>query len=335
MSESTSHLRKLRYRAAWTSMSIGVLLLGIKMFAYFLTHSTAVLSDALESIINVVASAFAWYSVWLSSQPADDTHPYGHGRVEFFSSGFEGALIILASIAIIVTAVPAFIHPKSLAKLDVGLAMLLVGGVVNYGLGVYLIRTGKRVRSDALVADGHHVHSDAYTSFGVILGLFLVRLTGWRWLDPLAACLVGLNIFFSGWKLTAGAVAKLMNQAEEPYNEQVAKVLTTVRKPGWVAPHYLRSWQSGAQRFVDFHLILPRFWTLEQVHEVHQVIEPAVLSATNEDGQVIIHFDPCTKDNCTQCDLSDCPIRSQPSRKLPIWTASSITERSVSHLVES
>ena len=311
---------RLRRKAATISIAVGVILLIIKFAAYWLTGSAAVLSDALESIINVVASGFAFLSIAISARPPDETHPYGHGKIEFFSAGFEGALIVIAAIAIIWTAVPAFFHPKELPGLDIALVLLVIGGVVNWLLGSYLIRSGRKANSATLVADGKHVQTDAFTSAGVIIGLALVWVTGWYWLDPLVAVLVALNILRSGYHLLDEAVGGLMDKAEPAFLTQVAETLQRLRRPEWIAPHHLRSWRSGAVRFIDFHLVVPCYWKIYQAHAIQKEIEAALLEALDTPGQVVIHFDPCSPDYCPICAVKDCPIRSAPFREQTVWT---------------
>ena len=310
----------LRRRAATVSIAVGVSLLVIKFGAYYLTGSTAVLSDALESIINVVASGFAFLSIIISARPPDKTHPYGHGKIEFFSAGFEGALIVIAAFAIIWTAVPALLNPPELPRLDFALLLLVVGGVVNWLLGVYLIRSGKQANSATLVADGKHVQTDAFTSAGVIVGLLLVKLTGWHWLDPVVAILVAINILWSGYHLLDEAVGGLMDKADPKFLTQVTNTLQRLRRPEWIAPHHLRSWRSGAVRYLDFHLVLPCYWQLWQVHQTHKEIEAALLENLDTPGQVIIHFDPCSPDYCPICAVQNCPIRQAPLREQVDWT---------------
>jgi cation diffusion facilitator family transporter len=310
----------LRRRAATISIVVGVSLLLIKFGAYFLTGSAAVLSDALESIINVVASSFAFLSILISARPPDKTHPYGHGKIEFFSAGFEGALIVIAAFAIIWTAVPALLNPPELPRLDFALLLLVVGGIVNWLLGVYLIRSGKTANSATLVADGKHVQTDAFTSAGVIIGLLLVKFTGWYWLDPVVAILVAINILWSGYHLLDEAVGGLMDKADPKFLPQVSDTLQRLRRPEWIAPHHLRSWRSGAVRFIDFHLVVPCYWKIYQVHTIQKEIEAALLEALDTPGQVVIHFDPCSPDYCPICAMPDCPIRQAPFAKEVPWT---------------
>ena len=315
---------QLRRKAATVSITVGIVLLLIKFTAYWFTGSAAVLSDALESIINVVASGFAFLSILISARPPDESHPYGHGKIEFFSAGFEGALIVIAAIAIIWTAIPAFFEPKALSGLDIALALLIVGGIVNWLLGSYLIRTGKKANSATLVADGKHVQTDAFTSAGVIIGLGLVWITGWTWLDPLVAVLVALNILRSGYHLLDEAVGGLMDKAEPAFLTQVAATLQAIRRPEWIAPHHLRSWRSGAVRFIDFHLVVPCYWKIYQAHEAQKQIEGALLEALDTPGQVVIHFDPCSPDYCPICAVEDCPIRQAPFRQQVVWTGDAL-----------
>jgi cation diffusion facilitator family transporter len=215
----------LRKRAALISLGIGGGMLIMKMSAYFLTHSSAILSDALESVVHVAATGMALYSVLLSARPADKSHPYGHGKIEFFSAGFEGAMIVLAAIAIIYQAGCQIIVGPELTKLDVGIGFTVAASVINLVLGTFLIRTGKRTNSLTLVADGKHVLTDSYTSFGVVIGLGLVLLTGWEVVDPLMAIAVALNILVSGYRLLRISVGGLMDEA---HPETLEKILSVV-----------------------------------------------------------------------------------------------------------
>jgi cation diffusion facilitator family transporter len=311
---------KLRRRAAIISIVVAISLLMIKFVAYYLTGSAAVLSDALESIINVVASGFAFLSIIISARPPDESHPYGHGKIEFFSAGFEGALIVLAAIAIIWAAVPTLLHPKILPSLDIALILLIVGGAVNWFLGVYLIRTGKKSNSATLIADGKHVQTDAVTSAGVIIGLLLVWLTGWDWLDPVVAILVALNILRSGWHLLKEAIGGLMDEADPEFLAHITDILQQNRRPEWIAPHELRSWRSGAARHIDFHLVAPCYWQLYLVHQAHDDIQNAVLQQLDVPGEVTIHFDPCSSDYCPMCSVESCPVRHAPFKQEILWT---------------
>jgi cation diffusion facilitator family transporter len=311
---------RLRLRAIWLSLMFGAALLGIKFAAYVLTSSTAILSDAFESIVNVAASAVALYTVWLATQPADASHPYGHGKAESFSAGFEGGLILLAAVAILWEAVPAFWAPQALPNLGIGLLLISGAGVVNLVLGGFLVRTGRRTGSIAVEADGHHLLSDSVTTAGVLLGLVIVRITGWLWVDPAIAALVALNLLRVGVRLMSRAVATLMDQADPTVLDSIAAALVTIRRPGLIEVHNLRSWRTGRVHHVDFHLTVPRFWGLEEAHRVEHEVAAGVGAALQEDADVIIHLDPCVPDCCVYCDYEPCPVRLGAFTALRDWT---------------
>jgi cation diffusion facilitator family transporter len=267
-----------------------------------------------------VASAFALYSIILSAQPPDSSHPYGHGKVESFSAGFEGALIILAALAIVWTAVPGFFSPRPIAALDLGIVLVIGAAAVNAGLGLFLIRTGQQTHSLALMADGKHLLTDVYTSGGVVLGLGLVRLTGWLMLDSLTACAVAVNILVSGARLVRESVSHLMDEADELVLRDIVDTLQRERRPEWIDLHHLRSWRSGNRHHIDFHLTLPRYWNLEQCHETQTVVEGWLIDRLGSHSEALLHLDPCTPHHCPSCPLTDCSVRTSVFRVTPSWT---------------
>ncbi|MBI3304019.1 MAG: cation transporter [Deltaproteobacteria bacterium] len=315
----------LRRRAILASVVVGTVLLVVKFVAAALTGSAAILSDALESIINVVASGFAFYSVVLSARPPDRSHPYGHGKVESFSAGFEGALIILAAVAILWKAVPGFFTPRPLAQLDLGILLVLGVALVNAVLGLFLIQSGKRSRSLALTADGKHILTDVYTSVGVVAGLVLVRLTGWMLLDSLTACAVAVNIIVSGTWLVRQSVSHLMDEADESILRSIVETLQHIRRPEWIDLHHLRSWRSGDRHHIDFHLTLPRYWNLEQCHTTETSVEEWLVEHLGGQGEALLHLDPCTPHHCPSCRMPDCPVRTSAFRATPVWTVETAT----------
>jgi cation diffusion facilitator family transporter len=299
-------------KVALAALLVSVCLLAVKFTAYFLTGSAAVLSDALESIINVITGSFMLVSVIISRRPADESHPYGHGKIESFSAGLEGGLILLAAFIIIIEALPRFFAPVPPQRLDLGIFLLLGAGSVNLGLGFFLLRQGRKHHSDALIADGQHLLTDFYTSAGVILGLFAVRATGWLWLDPLVACLVAVNILIPGFRLVRRSIQDLMNQADPETLQRVVAALAQIKSPVWLAPHDLRVLRSGRYYHIDLHIHLPHYWLLSQAHEVEMEVAAALLQALGAEGDVMIHLDPCEPSNCRNCTLESCPERQQP-----------------------
>jgi cation diffusion facilitator family transporter len=307
---------------AIVSLVVGVCLSVVKMWAWYSTGSSAIMSDALESLINVATAIMAIGAIWISTRPADGSHPYGHGKIEFFSSGAEGAMILLAGLAIVAHAIQALIWGTTLDNMDFGLLLVAAAGVVNLFLGLYLVRSGKRSHSEALIANGHHILSDAWTSGGIIIGIGLVILTGIDWLDPLFAILVGLWILRSGYQIVRRSVGMLMDEADPALLARITAALVSSRKPGWIAPHRLRAWRSGSVVRIDFHLIMPFYWTLEQTHEMEHAIHDALYDLLDEPSEVIVHTEPCFSACCNFCAVQNCAFRKSPQNRTHDWTTS-------------
>ncbi|MEJ2428904.1 MAG: cation diffusion facilitator family transporter [Deltaproteobacteria bacterium] len=300
-----------RLWAMTLALLVGGLLMAVKFLAYYITGSAAILSDALESIINVVASGFVLYSIYLSHRPADKTHPYGHGKIEYFAVGFEGALIILAAGAILYKAIPAFSQPRMLSKLDFGIFLILGTSAVNLLVGLFLIRTGRRTKSAPVEADGKHLLTDVFTSLGVVIGLVLVRSTGWSWWDPITACAVAVNIVITGWHLVKKSFGRLMDEADPALLERIVEILNEHRHPDWIDIHQLRTRYYGNKVHVDFHLVVPRSFGLLEAHLEAKEIEEKILSSLSEVEEVIVHVDPCEDPLCPWCIRAECQDRSK------------------------
>ncbi len=307
------------------SVSISGLLTAFKFFSFWLTGSTAILSDALESIMNVVASGFALWSVLLASRPPDVDHPYGHGKIEFFSVGFEGALIAIAAVGIFWEALPKIVEPRALPKLDFGLLILAGTALVNLWLGKALVSTGRRTRSTAITADGKHILADVYTSAGVLIGLLLVRQTGWYFLDGAAACVVAANILFTGARLIFESSSRLMHAYDPELLDQISSIIAQHRKPAWIEVHRLRAWRSGEHIYIDFHLILPRDLSLEDAHREVMEIEQLLKTRLPGMGDAMIHAEPCVGPECRICSREPCQIRVQPLQEQPDWCLKLVT----------
>lgn len=298
-----------RLRAGSLALVGGVAVLATKLAAWSLTGSTAVLSDALESFVNVAAGAILLYSLYVSSQPADRNHPYGHGKVEFFSAGVEGTLIAIAAVLIGVEAVRALIEGPSLRSLDLGLALVTAATAGNALLGWYLIRVGRRTHSLALVADGKHLLTDVVTSAGVLVGLALVRITGRAVFDPLIALAVAAQILWTGWRLARQAVGGLMDEADVATLRRMVDALASRRQPWWIDAHSLRAWRSGPVEHVDLHLVVPRYYDADRLHEIDRDVENVLLAGVGRPGEAIVHFDPCRPRYCSGCAMPACPVR--------------------------
>ncbi|MGQ9920394.1 MAG: cation diffusion facilitator family transporter [Desulfobacca sp.] len=312
--------QRARLLAIGASVIISLLLLGIKFYAYWLTKSAAILSDALESIINVVASSFALAAVILAAKPPDLSHPYGHGKIEYVAVGFEGALIFLAAVGIFVKAGQQLWQPQPLPGLETGLGLLLGAGLVNLALGLTLIAVGRRTDSITLVADGRHILTDVYTSVGVLVGLALVWLTDLIWLDGATAALVGVNILYTGWKLLRQAFAGLLDESDISLLENIAAILKAHRKPSWIDIHKLRARKAGNRLFIDFHLILPRDFNLEEAHQEVKELEAIFRSHFQDQADVHIHIDPCDREQeCPSCGYDPCHSRQADTAWQRVW----------------
>lgn len=306
--EAAGHVARMR--AGMLSLVVGVLLFGGKLFAWWITGSAAALSDALESIINVVAAGGLVSSLVVAAWPADETHPYGHGKVEFFSAGVEGSFIALAALAIFWEAIRALLHGPHVEHIDTGLLVLLGTALVNAGLGWHLVRVGRRHGSLALIADGRHVLTDVTTTAGVLAGLVAVRVTGLYVLDPLVAMAVAVNILLTGWRLVREAVGGLMDEADLPRLDLMVAALEAERAPEWIDVHTLRGWRSGRVQHVDMHLTVPRYLDVERAHAFGEAVGKIVSHATGLPTETIVHFDPCRPRHCHDCRVDPCPLRA-------------------------
>ena len=301
---------------AVVSLVVAVLLLGVKFFAYHRTGSQAIFSDALESIVNVVAAAFALGVLTYAGQPADRDHPYGHGKVEFFSAAFEGGLIFCAAVLILWQAGVALAHGSAPQQLDLGLWLTFGAGLANGALGLWLVRHGRRLHSAALEADGHHVLSDFYTSLGVVAGLLAVWLTDLPWLDPLVAAAMGLLLLVTGWKLVARAIAGLLDAEDPALLRHLVTVLDQHVRDGVIRVHHLRAIRAGRFRHVSAHLVVPEFWSVQQAHDTAEALAEKVLRELPGEGHIDFHTDPCERSYCRSCDLDACSVRAQPFVRL-------------------
>jgi cation diffusion facilitator family transporter len=319
--------QRTRLIAISLSLLVSLGLMALKFYAYWLTNSSAILSDALESIINVVASAFAMGSIVFGAKRPDPSHPYGHGKVEFFSAGFEGALIIFAACGIFYQAWPRIFHPHDLPHLGGGLLILMGVNIANLALGTGLVLVGRRTNSLVLIADGKHILTDVYTTGGVLLGLGLVLWTGWFWLDGAVACLVGLNIVVTGSRLVFEAAAGLLDASDPRLLGEISDILKRHRKSMWIDIHQLRARRSGDRVHLDFHLILPRDFTLEEGHREVKELEKIFQAHFGEAADILIHVDPCDDPICSVCGYDPCRHRRADTRQMSLWQTEVLTSK--------
>jgi cation diffusion facilitator family transporter len=303
------------------SFIISSIICAVKFVAWFVTGSLVILSDALESIINVVAAAFAWYSIYLSNKPRDREHPYGHGKIEFFSIGFEGAMILIAGFGILIQAVLFFFNPPELHALTTGIWLTLAGGVANFLLGFFLVRKGKVNNSLTLQGNGKHILSDSYSSLGVLVAIVLIMLTGYKWIDPIASAVAAAIIIYTGFKLMSKSVRGLMDEVDMKVVDELVAILKEQRQPNWIDMHNLRVQRYGNYYHVDCHVTMPYFFSLDEVHEEITKLDK-VLNSNFQKGSIefFIHTDPCVSTSCPHCPLTACKVRKHPFIQTIEWS---------------
>ncbi len=306
------------------SLGLSIALLALKFTAYFLTYSTAILSDAVESIVNVIASGFAFYSIYLAGQPRDLNHPYGHGKIEFLSSGFEGAMILSAGLVIIWQAILSFFEPKVLANLDWGFDLIGLTAVANAFVGWMLVKSGRQTDSLALTADGKHLLTDTFSSIVVMIGVALVGLTGQRWIDSALSLLLSFVIIYNGFQLIRLSVARLMDETDAPTLDRVVALLNVHKDRNWIDVHNLRVQKYGADLHIDCHLTLPYYWKLNQVHDEVHHFEDTLKAGFSNEVEIFVHTDPCEKECCHYCRVANCPVRALPFVRDVEWTAANL-----------
>lgn len=284
--------QKLLERFMWLSIAAAVLTIVLKVTAAWVTGSVGFLSDAIESGINLIAAAVGLWALKLSAKPADANHHFGHARAEYFSAQVEGSLILLASVAIIYTAVDRLINPVPVEQLGIGLAFSVAAMVLNGAVGVLLIRAGKKYRSTTLDADGHHVLTDVWTTVGVIVGMALVWLTGWQPLDPIVALIVGANIMFTGYKLLKGAIQGLLAESlPKEENQIVYAYLDEYAAANGVEFTSVRTTAAGRERMVNLVMQVPGDWTVARAHDHADEVEVGVAEALGG-AETIVHVEP-------------------------------------------
>ncbi|WP_316811512.1 cation diffusion facilitator family transporter [Pedobacter heparinus] len=313
-------------KAILTALCISIVLMLAKFVAYFITHSNAILTDAAESIVNVLASSFAFYSIYLATLPKDENHPYGHGKVEFFSAFIEGTLIAIAGIIIVFKSGYDLIYPKPITQLFEGAAIIGATGLVNLVAGYYLINTGKKHKSITLEADGKHLLTDAITSAGLVIGIVLIKLTAIYWMDSVISILLGLYIIYNGYKLTRRSVGGLMDESNSTLVETIIEILQQNRKDPWIDVHNLRAQQYGADLHIDCHITLPYYFDLNRVHQEISDIDKMINGNADRKTELFIHADPCLPACCNYCRMKVCPVRQEPFRAEIKWTIENATK---------
>lgn len=305
---------------------LGILVMLIKFTAFAITGSNAILSDALESFINIIASGFALYSVLFSAKLKDSDHPYGHGKMEFIAIGFEGALIFLTGIFIIIKSIINLVSKHEIKEIDTGIIIVAVSGILLFFMGNYLIVKAKKLNAPVLKADGKHLMIDSFTSAGLIVGLIFFKLTGYYWIDSVLAIILSLHIMFSGYKMIKQATDSLLDKADMKTIEEIATVLQNKRQDTWIDVHNLRLQKFGHYLHVDCHLTLPFYATLDDVHHEVKKFEKTLNNEFNNTIELFVHTDPCMQLPCNICNLKNCAFRKMTFEKELEWTQNNLVK---------
>lgn len=308
------------------ALVLGTLVLIAKFYAWNLTHSNAIFSDALESIINIAAGIFALFSLWFAARPRDKSHPYGHGKIEYLAAGFEGALIILAGMSIIGKSIHSLFAPHAIQALPTGLWIIGISGLINFFIGRWLIQAGRSARSLIMVADGKHLISDAWTSLGLILGMGLVFFTNWFWLDSLVAIVFAVLILVTGWQLIRRSISGIMDESDQLLMQQVLATLKENRRDAWIDIHNLRVIMYGPVLHLDAHMTIPWYFNIRQAHREMDALETAIRLKLGSQAEVFIHQDPCQPYSCSICTIQNCPERQHSFIAELDWTLDNLMD---------
>lgn len=311
---------QLKIKAMQKVLFGGLIVMSIKVITYFLTHSNAVLTDALESIINIVTGIFALFSLYYAAQPKDEDHPYGHGKIELLSAGFEGGLIFISGILIIGKSVYGFFQPATIHSLDIAALLSMIAGAANFIMGKYLISLGKKHQSILMIADGKHLISDTISSIGLVVGLLVIHFTNLLWLDHVIAIIFGSFIFYTGFSLLKQSINGLLDEADYENLEKLIKVLNENRSNKWIDIHNLRVLKYGHTLHIDAHITLPWYDNLENTHFEVNAVERIIKEKIHEDIEFFIHSDPCIPSSCAICSIADCKVRSNAFEQKLDWT---------------
>ena len=320
MNRATQNFKIQKYIAV-----ISVALFLIKLFAWYLTHSVAILTDALESIVNVVAGFIGLYSLYVSGKPKDQDHPYGHGKVEFLSAAIEGLLIGIAGIFIIREAILNLYEPHSIQKLDYGIYLVGITAIINLLAGMICVKTGKKNNSLALIASGKHLMADTYTTIGIIIGLVLLFITGISWIDSVVAIIFALVIFYTGYKIVRSSIAGIMDEADMELLNKMVVLLNENRNPNWIDLHNLRIIKYGAMIHLDCHLTVPWYFNVHQAHDEIDRLSGLVKQHFGDSVELFVHSDGCLDFSCALCEKMECEVRKNAFEKKIVWTMENIS----------
>ncbi len=320
------NIENIKLKVQKRILIFGVLIMALKFLAYFLTHSVGILTDAFESIVNVVAGAVTLYSLFWASKPRDLDHPFGHGKVELLSASLEGLLIAVAGVLMIIESIRRLYEPVPIEQLDYGILIVALGGITNYVLGYYSIRVGKKHNSIALVAGGKHLQSDTYSTIGLLIGLLLLFLTKQLWLDSLMAIIFGSIIIYTGVKILRESINNLMDRADFEEITVISKCIYENRKPNWIDIHNLRMVKYGDVLHLDCDLTLPWYFNIREAHIENDLLKQIIADEYPHNVDLTIHFDGCKTAHCKHCKRFECDARAARFESEKPWSLESVID---------
>lgn len=303
----------------------GIILFVGKIIAWKITDSDAVFSDAMESIVNVISAFMGLYSLYLASKPKDEDHPYGHGKVEFVTSGIEGALIAIAGIMIIYEGINSLITGKVLNELDWGIAIIAATAIINYILGYISVKKGEKENSLVLVSSGKHLQSDTITTLGVVVSLIIVYFTKIFWIDSVVALIFGFYIIFVGYKIVRKSLRGIMDEQDPELLNNIIQLLEKNRKTEWIDIHNMKIQQFGSSLHIDAHITLPYYYSLREAHQEMENVIILLAKNTKRTVEFNFHMDDCKTISCPVCQIINCPVRELPFEKRIKWTPENVT----------
>lgn len=315
--------------------ALSVVLFAAKIIAYYITHSLAILTDALESIVNVVAGFIGLYSLYIAAKPRDREHPYGHGKAEFISAAVEGGLIVSAGLVILYQTVHNIFVSEPIGKLDKGLILIGITGIINYIAGYVCIQKGKQSKSIALQSSGKHLQLDTYSTLAIIIGLIIILYTGQYWLDKVIAIILSGIILYNGYRIIRTSLAGIMDEADMQLLSQLVAMLNNSRRKNWIDIHNLRVIKYGSLLHVDCHLTVPYYFIVSEAHTEVEMLRNCITSEFQDAFEMFVHTDGCLPPrSCAICLKKDCPVRQQHLQKKLTWTLANVLSNE-KHTIET
>lgn len=330
----SAHLEQSRenFRFQKLVVIVGILLFAVKIAAWYLTHSVAIYSDALESIVNIISSLLGLYSLYLVTTPQDSNHPYGHGKIEFVSSAVEGILIGIAGLTIMMEACFNFFSEQTIHQLDKGIYLVLSTAVFNAFFGLFALKRGRKNNSIALQATGKHLLTDTYSTIGVVVGLVILYFTKIQFVDSLVAILFSLVILYTSYKIIRESIGGIMDEADQSILREITEKLNKNRSPKWIDLHNLRVIKYGSKLHLDLHMTLPYYFSVKEAHAEIEEVDRLMNEHFGERVELFIHVDPCIPESCRICTLQNCPKRSYEFERQVDWKLENIAKNIKHHL---